>query len=561
MRKKRISGKESRKWFFGRGIRLLFFVFFCSGCLWVVESSAKTEETAPGRKLANQTVKRADPWITADHSRHAILQQEFSSGPEVTGACLSCHNDAALQFHKTIHWTWLDPATEKTDRFGKGGLSVNNFCINIQSNEPRCTSCHAGYGWKDKTFDFTDQTKVDCLVCHEQTGTYKKFPAGSGRPVSEPKVFPGNGKTYLPPEWNKVAQSVARPTRRNCGTCHFFGGGGDGVKHGDLDSSLMKPNKALDVHMGIDGRNFNCTRCHSTREHRISGRVYQTPAAMHRKSLIEDDLASKITCESCHSRKPHKANEKANDHTDRVACQSCHIPSFARVNPTKVWWDWSKAGKKKNGKPYEENGDLGKPVYMTKKGEMQWNKNIKPEYEWYNGSLGQLTVKDTIDPASPVKVNWPIGAPDDPDSRIFPFKVHRGKQPYDKVNKNLVIPHLFGSKETNAYWKTYDWGKAISYAMDYAGVPYSGEYGFVETSFVYPTTHMVAPKDNVVGCGECHNKTESRLAGIAGVYMPGRDQFGVLNTVGWIAVFASIIGVALHGLGRIFIPKNNRKEE
>ncbi len=40
------------------------------------------------------------------------------------------------------------------------------------------------------------------------------------------------------------------------GTCLFFSGGGDGVKHGDMDSSLMKPNKELDVHMGFDGKPF-----------------------------------------------------------------------------------------------------------------------------------------------------------------------------------------------------------------------------------------------------------------------------------------------------------------
>lgn len=86
---------------------------------------------------------------------------------------------------------------------------MNNFCINIQSNEPRCTSCHAGYGWKDKTFDFSNPHNVDCLACHEQTGTYHKFPTGAGNPVAEPTLFKEDGKTYNPPEWNKVAQSVS----------------------------------------------------------------------------------------------------------------------------------------------------------------------------------------------------------------------------------------------------------------------------------------------------------------------------------------------------------------
>jgi octaheme c-type cytochrome (tetrathionate reductase family) len=433
--------------------------------------------------------------------------------------------------------------------------------VNVKSNEARCTSCHAGYGWKGKDFDFADQTKVDCLVCHEQTGTYKKFPAGAGNPAPETMVFKGNGKTYHPPDWNKVAQSVGRPTRKNCGTCHFFGGGGDGVKHGDLDSSLIKPNKALDVHMGVDGQNFDCVRCHSTTLHNIAGRVYTTPASEHRKSLIEDDLASKITCESCHSSSPHKEDAKANDHTDKVACQSCHIPSIARENPTKMWWDWSTAGKKQNGKPYAEKGEFGKPKYDTKKGNFVWAKNVMPEYFWFNGSIEHLTVKDTIDPSKPVQINRPVGDQNDSNSRIFPFKVHRAKQPYDKVNKNLVIPHLFpkGKEDKDAYWKGYNWNKAIAYGMEYAGLKYSGEYDFVETEYVFPSTHMVAPKNNVVACAECHTRSEGRLTKLTGFYMPGRDNFRVLDIFGWILVLGSLAGVTLHGLGRIFT-SNGRKE-
>jgi len=433
--------------------------------------------------------------------------------------------------------------------------------VNIQSNEARCTSCHAGYGWAGKDFDFTDQTKVDCLVCHEQTGTYKKFPAGAGYPVKEPKVFKGNKKTYLPPDYNKVAQSVARPSRTNCGTCHFYGGGGDGVKHGDMDSSLSKPNKQLDVHMGVDGQNFDCVRCHSTKLHDIAGRVYTTPAVEERKSLIEDDLASKISCESCHTSSPHNEHAKANDHTDKVACESCHIPTFARINPTKMWWDWSTAGQKKDGKPYKVKGELGKPIYFTKKGDMKWAKDVEPEYFWYNGSLEHLTVKDTIDPSKPVALNRPLGSKDDPKSRIFPFKVHRGRQPYDKVNKNMTILHLFpkGKDDKAAYWKGWDWASAIEYGMDYVGLPFSGEYDFVETSYVFPISHMVAPKDNVVSCTECHTRNEGRLANLAGFYMPGRDGSGLVDTLGWIVIIGSLIGVVLHAAVRIFSGMN-RKE-
>jgi octaheme c-type cytochrome (tetrathionate reductase family) len=516
------------------------------------------EELAPGREMARQTTRMPEHWITTDHSKHEILQQEFTSGPEVTKACLSCHTEAAIQFHKTIHWTWLDPNADKAAKVGKAGYSVNNFCINIAHNEPRCTSCHAGYGWKDKNFDFTDQTKVDCLVCHEQTGTYKKFPSGAGNPVSETKIFKGNGKTYHPPDWNRVAQSVSRPCRRNCGTCHFSGGGGDGVKHGDLDSSLMKPNKNLDVHMGIDGQNFDCVRCHTTTLHNIAGRIYSTPAVTHRKSLIEDDLIPKIMCESCHTATPHKPGEKPNDHTDKVACQSCHIPHFARVNPTKMWWDWSKAGKKKDGKPYQEKGPLDKPVYDSKKGEFKWAKFAEPEYFWFNGSINTLTAKDMIDPAKPVRVSWPVGSREDENSRIFPFKVHRGKQPYDKINKTMLLPHLFGKPDSDAYWVKYDWKASLASGMAYAGLPFSGEYDFVETSYVFPTTHMVAPKEDSLKCDACHTKN-GRLASLGGFYMPGRDTSDLIDIAGWLLIVGSLGGVTLHGLGRLFFA-NKRKE-
>ena len=62
---------------------------------------------------------------TADHSRFKELDREFSSGTEVTKACLKCHNLAALQVHDTIHWTWEG---RKDDKPGEGkAKTLNNF--------------------------------------------------------------------------------------------------------------------------------------------------------------------------------------------------------------------------------------------------------------------------------------------------------------------------------------------------------------------------------------------------------------------------------------------------
>lgn len=125
--------KEQENKFFNKRKKFLGFTFWSFILVifitlsWSSELMADQEELAPGRKMAKQATKAKELWITADHYKFEILQQEFKSGPEVTKACLSCHSEAASQFNKTIHWTWLDPITEKDIMLGKGGLSINNF--------------------------------------------------------------------------------------------------------------------------------------------------------------------------------------------------------------------------------------------------------------------------------------------------------------------------------------------------------------------------------------------------------------------------------------------------
>lgn len=110
---------KRRKMVFG----ILFVLLLTSSSMAAVEKEAM----APGRALAKQTVKQQALWITADHSKFDLLKSDFKSGPDVTEACISCHTEASLQFHQTIHWTWMDPNTKDTVKLGKGGLSVNNF--------------------------------------------------------------------------------------------------------------------------------------------------------------------------------------------------------------------------------------------------------------------------------------------------------------------------------------------------------------------------------------------------------------------------------------------------
>jgi hypothetical protein len=46
----------------------------------VAYAAKSTEEPAPGRTMAQQATKEKQLWITADHSKHEVLQQTFRSG-------------------------------------------------------------------------------------------------------------------------------------------------------------------------------------------------------------------------------------------------------------------------------------------------------------------------------------------------------------------------------------------------------------------------------------------------------------------------------------------------
>ncbi len=296
-------------------------------------------------------LERSSP-STADHSQFKSLQGPFASGPEVTEACLGCHTEAAKQLQKTTHWTWEYDHPDSGQKLGKRHV-VNSFCGSVSSNEPFCTSCHTGYGWDDmREAPPAAENQVDCLICHDTTGGYKKSPTGAGHPIYEYKD-PVDGSVIRKTDLSHIAKNIGATSSSNCGSCHFYGGGGDNVKHGDLDSSLLTASHSLDVHMSKDGANFQCADCHTTSSHSVTGSRYSSNA----RDMLGIDVPghtdqTRASCESCHGNAPHE-QAKLNQHVDQIACQTCHIPEFARGGvATKTWWDWSKAGKlDKDGKP------------------------------------------------------------------------------------------------------------------------------------------------------------------------------------------------------------------
>ncbi len=423
---------------------------------------------------------------------HQDIEGPFTDGPSVTATCLECHDDVPHDFMQTAHWTW-EPMQ---DVMGRGEIplgkknTINNFCIAIDSNWARCTSCHAGYGWKDASFDFDNAENIDCLVCHDQSGTYRKFPTGAGHPTYEPKEWAG--KMWEPLDLASIARTVGKPGRLNCGACHFSGGGGNNVKHGDMEKALADPPLSLDVHMSAEGEDFSCQACHTTEKHDIAGNAM----------FVSPGGGNHIDCLDCHDSDGHE-KRILNWHAQSVACQTCHIPAFARANPTKMWWDWSTAGTDVKA----EKDANGMPTFNKKKGTFEWATNVVPTYSWYNGTSGQYLVGDKMNPDQVTRLNWPTGNNLDPKARITPFKVMRGKQAYDTKLKTILVPKLFGKE---GFWGNgFDWQKALELGTKAAGQDYSGEYGFAETESWWRINHMVAPATEALRCKACHAKDGS----------------------------------------------------
>jgi octaheme c-type cytochrome (tetrathionate reductase family) len=416
------------------------------------------------------------PW-TPDHS--ALVAFKGEPGPQdVTRSCLSCHPKTGQEVLKTAHWNWkgYSPTLKGYEHRIDISLSlmVNNSCIAIGPNLQECASCHIGYGWVDAKFDFTNPANIDCLVCHDTTGTYRKDPGKGGRP--DPSL-----------DLAAIAKKVGRPSRQACGSCHFTSGGAPYTKHGDLEPVLADPPADFDMHMGT--LKMRCQDCHTTAEHRIAGMSMSAPA-----------VEGRVRCEKCHGQSPHGVvgmlSRHLDDHVRAVACETCHIPFIANASPTLLRRDYSQAGQTLPRRLDQH----GMPQYDKKFGTLTWGAHLAPTYLWYDGTRNASPVGDKIDPSSPVILNAPVGEKRNPAARIFPFQVHAAVQPYDTEHKILALPKLLDD-----YWVDFDWAKAIAGGMKEAGLPYSGKYGFVETKMYSAVHHEVVSAKRALGCSDCHS--------------------------------------------------------
>ena len=117
--------------------------------------------------------------------------------------------------------------------------------------------------------------------------------------------------------------------------------------------------------------------------------------------------------------------------------------------------------------------------------------------------MSRYLLGDKIDPSKVTPINLPQGSISDRKAKIWPFKIHRGKQPYDAGN-NYLFPPITGGKV--GYWTDFDWDQAFRLGAKASNVSYSGKVGFARTEMYWPLTHMVAPREKALSCTDCHGE-------------------------------------------------------
>jgi octaheme c-type cytochrome (tetrathionate reductase family) len=465
-----------------------------------------------------------------------------------TSQCLNCHGKIGDDVMKTAHWKWEGTVANikgfEGTIHGKKDL-INNFCLATPTNEGRCAQCHIGYGWGSKTYDFGNAKNIDCLACHDQTGTYKKVPSPS---TAQPVVGGPDPSVDL----QKVAQSVAInkgiPPRSTCVFCHSRAGGDDNVKHGDISTrmALAAPTnvdadpatylaRAEDVHMGIDpkaaagkpkGGNMTCVACHQTKKdasgnmigHEIGGFAYHSVD----EGVMKDCTDCHGAATSIHAGTSVEAIVKS--HTT-LACQTCHIPAISRKVSTYTDWRWSLAGftppagsteTHPAGCAKEPLGTGNRSTYSKLKGCFKWGTNVRPTLRYFDGKWNRMIVGFNDKYTSqPVDLGSPSATYKTAGAKIYPFKKMTGNQVADKGNKTMLVPHLFGTATgANPYWTKFDWklalqdGAAYTPAYNSGTQVFSGDYEFVDTMMLLKVDHEVAPKTMAFGiggnCADCH---------------------------------------------------------
>ena len=209
---------------------------------------------------------------------------------------------------------------------------------------------------------------------------------------------------------------------------------------------------------------------------------------------------NRSTCEQCHTGRPHDS-DLLNEHTLKVACQTCHIPSYARANATKMAWDWSTAGRLRNGEPFEETDTAGNLTYASIKGTFTWQPDVVPDYVWFNGTAGHYLIGDRVSTTdTPISAQHALR-----QLRRSGREARSGEGPPRETDlrpgqiKHSIQPKLYAAaKRRGRVLADFDWGSRRPRGDAGRRGCRSVALTRSSTAAHLPVNHMVAPKERAL---------------------------------------------------------------
>ncbi|NOZ89606.1 MAG: hypothetical protein GXO15_06750 [Crenarchaeota archaeon] len=489
-----------------------------------------------------------------DHTRY--FEEKGITRYEGSKTCLECHYDEAVGFFHSYHYQMasLNRGVNGGKRPLGGRLLLNDYCMAIfLDNGTRplnwigyvrlkrapegyeqlvgsftgltgCSMCHGVTMGLPPSWNMTREQleNIDCLACHVKPEVYLSGPIAIKEGYKNvTRDEQGRWRYEVKIPIDKIAKSIIdKPTAQNCLACHAFSGGGPGLKRPNITPDLMDPAKAkrFDVHFA---KGLSCVDCHPG-----SGHGFPTNAT----DTWNRERGEARRCVDCHGEKPHRGITGwiVNRFHERVACQTCHIPFIAHGSyPTELYRDWSAA----TFLPEKHRWKFSLPDPETRD-TSRWHLygNLTPVYAWYNGSRIVYVFPEKAQPipleqardkiggtieASEIKpVNGrllgalyyvkPLGGRDDPNSKIYPFRVHAAIVPYSTKDRlpvpmkvgiafatgNVTLAALVGAKEAGISWSPGDYVLLIRYMQ---------------------VNHGVQPRDKALFCFDCHGPTVRRM--------------------------------------------------
>jgi hypothetical protein len=150
--------------------------------------------------------------------------------------------------------------------------------------------------------------------------------------------------------------------------------------------------------------------------------------------------------------------------------------------------------------------DWSKVHFEEKRGKYKYDQDLEsdvtPVYAWYNGNSwvqvpGQPVRKNDL---GEVTMVLPEGTRDDPDAKIFPFKLHRGQLPVLR-EKQWLAPIA-----TEEIYLHGDPDRAVRDATAHIYGIKDAKFDWTDTIRYMGINHSVPPATEALRCPDCHGK-------------------------------------------------------